>query len=109
MTCIDEPEIHLHPSLVRGLAHSFVEMTTEFNHQFLVSTHSEHFVQALLEEVAKGAIDPDDVKVYHLTVKDGNTEIERQEINNKGQISGGLSHFFAQELSGLKSIFKIVD
>ena len=109
LTCIDEPEIHLHPSLVKGLANSFVDIANEYSRQFLVSTHSEHFVQALLEKVAEGAIDPDDVKVYHLTVKDGNTEIERQEINSKGQISGGLAHFYAQELSGLKSIFKIVD
>jgi predicted ATPase len=108
-TCIDEPEIHLHPSMVRALAHAFIQINMEFDHQFLVSTHSEHFVQALLESVATGAVDPQDVVVYHLDNKNGQTTIERQEINSKGQISGGLAHFYAQELSGLKSIFKIVD
>ncbi len=107
--CIDEPEIHLHPSLVRKLANAFVKKVNDFGGQFLVSTHSEHFVQALLSKVAQKEISPDDVKIYHLTMTDSETKIEMQNINDKGQIEGGLSHFYEAELSDLKSIFKLVD
>ncbi len=109
-TCIDEPEIHLHPSMVRKLANAFVGIVTDMaEHQFLVSTHSEHFVQALLANVAQGKIKPDDVKIYHLTMTENGTKIEPQTVNEKGQVEGGLSHFYEAELSDLKSMFKLVD
>jgi len=106
--CIDEPEVHLHPSMVRKLPGAFVDIVnSDSDRQFLVSTHSEHFVQALLEKVAQGQINPDDVKIYHLTAGERGTEIELQKVNAKGQIEGGLSHFYEAELSGLKNIFKL--
>lgn len=108
--CIDEPEVHLHPSMVRKLSGAFVEIVnSDSDRQFLVSTHSEHFVQAILEKVAQGKIKADDVKIYHLTKGDKGTEIELQKVNAKGQIEGGLSHFYEAELSGLKNIFKLTD
>lgn len=109
-TCIDEPEIHLHPSMVRKLANAFVDIATDMGeHQFLVSTHSEHFVQALLANVAQGKIKPDDVKIYHLTMTEEGTRVEAQQVNEKGQVEGGLSHFYASEIADLKSMFKLVD
>jgi len=109
-TCIDEPEIHLHPSMVRKLANAFVDITTDMGgQQFLVSTHSEHFVQALLANIAQGKIKPGDVKIYHLTMTEKGTKIESQTVNEKGQVEGGLSHFYEAELSDLKSMFKLVD
>jgi len=109
-TCIDEPEIHLHPSMVGKLANAFVDIATDMGgHQFLVSTHSEHFVQALLASVAQGKIRPDDVKIYHLSMTEEGTKIEPQAVNEKGQIEGGLSHFYEAELTDFKSMFKLTE
>lgn len=107
--CIDEPEIHLHPSMVRKMATAFLEITQELDKQFLISTHSEHFVQALMNQVAEGTMSPDDVKVYYLERQGAETTIEAQPINEKGQIAGGLSHFYESELADLQSFFKLVD
>jgi len=107
--CIDEPEIHLHPSMVRKLVTSFLEIAQELDKQFLISTHSEHFVQALLNQVAEGKMSPDDVKVYYLEREGTETIIEAHPINEKGQIAGGLSHFYESELTDLQSFFKLVD
>ncbi len=111
LICIDEPEIHLHPSMIRKLAGAFVAASTDSQEmkQFLVSTHSEHFVQALLTNVAQRKIKPEDVKIYHLTMTENGTKIEAQKVNEKGQVEGGLSHFYEAELSDLKSMFKLVD
>jgi predicted ATPase len=96
--------------MVRKLSSAFVDIVnSDSDRQFLVSTHSEHFVQALLEKVAQGEIHEDDVKIYHLTMGDKGTQIELQKVNSKGQIEGGLSHFYEAELSGLKNIFKLTD
>ena len=107
--CIDEPEIHLHPSMVRKLATALLEIAEKQDKQFLISTHSEHFVQALMGQVAEKKAAPDDVKVYFLEREGPETTIEAQPINEKGQIAGGLSHFYESELSDLQSFFKLVD
>jgi energy-coupling factor transporter ATP-binding protein EcfA2 len=105
--CIDEPEIHLHPSIIDKLVSVMVEIAEKEDKQFLVSTHSEHFISALLNKVAENEINNEDINVYYLT-KDGmNTKVEEQAVNENGQIEGGLKNFYADELDNLKTLFKI--
>ena len=44
LVLIEEPEIHLHPSMVRKLVHSFVDIVSNSDRRFVISTHSETFV-----------------------------------------------------------------
>ena len=107
--CIDEPEIHLHPSIIDKLVSVLIEIAEHEGKQFLVSTHSEHFITSLLNSVAKKEVKNDDVKVYYLTKDGKETKIESQAINAHGQIEGGLKNFYASELDNLKTLFKITD
>ncbi len=104
--CIDEPEIHLHPSIITKLVSTLIEIADKKQKQFLVSTHSEQFVIALMHQVADKKIEPADVNVFYLD-KDGNeTKIEQQKINKKGQIDGGLMNFYGEELKDLEDFFQ---
>ncbi len=106
--CIDEPEIHLHPSIIDKLVNVLIDIANERGKQFLISTHIEHFINALLSAVIKKRIAPDEVKVYHLTKDDWDTKAELQPINEHGQIGGvGLSQFYAAELAAWGTFFKI--
>ncbi len=105
--CIDEPEIHLHPSIIDKLVSVMIEIAEKEDKQFLVSTHSEHFITALLNSVVKKDISNNDVKVYYLTKDGKETKAEEQAINEKGQIDGGLKNFYASELDNLKTLFNI--
>jgi predicted ATPase len=105
--CIDEPEIHLHPSMIAKLVEALVEIAYEQDKQFLLSTHSEHFVTCLLTEVVKKNLEPDDLKIYYLTKDKKGTQIEHQAVNADGQIEGGLKNFYEAELSNLESFFKL--
>jgi len=107
--CIDEPEIHLHPSIIDKLVSVMIEIAEQEGKQFLVSTHSEHFITSLLNSVAKKQIGNEDVKVYYLTKEGKETKAESQAINKHGQIEGGLKNFYAAELDNLKTLFKITD
>lgn len=103
--CIEEPETHLHPSSVRKLAKAFVGIMRNEDKRFLLTTHSEVLVLALLSEVARSNIKPEEVAFY-LTTKEGKeTKFERQEINKHGQIEGGLTSFMEGELEDLAVLF----
>ena len=113
-TCIEEPETHLHPSAVRKLAKVLVELahkeknqrTDERKRSFLISTHSETLVRALLAEVSRKNLKPEEVAFY-LTTKEGKeTKFERQEVNELGQIDDGLSSFMEGEMEDIAAFFE---
>lgn len=98
---IEEPEIHLHPSAQRKLAQELVRIKDEENKHFIITTHSEAFVVALLAEVAKGNLKPSEIACY-LATKDGKeARFERQQVDEHGGIEGGLRSFMESELEDL--------
>lgn len=103
LVCIEEPEINLHPTSIRSLAQSMVRMVKEEEKQFLVTTHSESLVLALLSQVAKREIEPKDLACHLVTKAKKTTRFERQDVNDKGQIEGGLKSFMEAELEDLKA------
>lgn len=109
LICIDEPEVHLHPTSVRALAESFVKIVREKNKMFLLSTHSEILVSSLLALVAEAKLKPTDINCF-LVHKEGlETQFLKQAINEKGQIEGGLREFAEAELQNLQSLLGIKD
>ncbi|MCY3944973.1 MAG: AAA family ATPase [Anaerolineaceae bacterium] len=105
LMCIEEPETHLHPTSIRKLVKTFVNIMRNEDKRFLFTTHSEVFALAILSEVARGHLKPDDVAFY-LTSKEGKeTKFERQEINKHGQVEGGLTSFMEGELEDLAVLY----
>lgn len=106
---IEEPEIHLHPTAVRKLTRALIEMTREEKEQkcFLVSTHSEAFISALLAAVAEGKVNPNDVACYYVTKLGRSSDLQRQQVNEKGQIQGGLISFLEAEIEDLQSFLRL--
>jgi AAA15 family ATPase/GTPase len=107
--CIDEPEIHLHPTIIDRLVSVLIEMAENEEKQFLISTHNEHFINSLLKNVVDKKINNENVKVYYLEKARKETKSEFQEINGDGQIKGGLKNFYESELINMKTFFKITD
>jgi predicted ATPase len=105
--CIEESEIHLHPELMDKLVDTFVKISQDEDKSFIISTHSEHIVLSLLNKVAKNNIKPEDVCIYYLSKEGKETKIEKQEVNDKGQIKGGLKGFYETELKQIKDFFSV--
>ncbi len=97
IVAIEEPEIHIHPSMVRELAIALAEIAIEKDRRLIVSTHSETFVVALLSQIAAGKINADDVSFVLAENPDGSTVLTQQKANRNGQIEGGLRAFMASE------------
>lgn len=108
LLCIEEPEIHLHPSAILNFMERIVrtakESLTIRRRQFLISTHSEHVITPLLGLIARGALRPDDVALYYVSRKEYETIIERCEISEKGQVKGGLRGFYEAELAATRDL-----
>lgn len=105
--CIEEAEIHLHPELMDKLVNVFIEIVKEEEKSFIISTHNEHIVLSLLNKVAQKKINSNDIKIYYFSKYGKRVKIEKQEVNEKGQIKGGLKGFYETELREVKEFFKI--
>ncbi len=101
VVAIEEPEIHLHPSMVRKLVHAMVDITSSMDKRIIVSTHSETFVLALLAQIAKGEIGVDDVSFILAEKEEGVSRFTKQEASTNGQLEGGVTSFIS---SGFEDI-----
>ena len=99
---IEEPEIHLHPKAQADLAEVLAETAQGEDKQIIMTTHSEHLVERLLLLVAEGTLSPDDVAIYSFS-KDEKGECFASEIEvlDNGQVEGGLTDFYANNLETL--------
>ncbi|MDE2724415.1 MAG: AAA family ATPase [Gemmatimonadota bacterium] len=101
IVAIEEPEIHLHPSMVRRLATALAEIAAEKGRRLIVSTHSEAFVVSLLSQISAGKISCKDVSFILAENQRGITTFAQQHATEKGQIEGGLRAFMASEAKDL--------
>ena len=103
IVCIEEPEIHLHPSAIRKLARELADIVRESGDKhLLISTHSKQFIMSLLALVANGTHSPDDFAVYMVTKNEKASEFHRQQVKENGQIEGGFASFIEGELEDMK-------
>ena len=103
IVCIEEPEIHLHPSAIRRLVHALAEIVGESDgKRLIISTHSEQFIMSLLALVAGGSYSPGDLAIYLVSKEGKASEFHRQQVSENGQIEDGLASFLEGELEDMK-------
>ncbi len=102
--CIEEPEVHLHPSTQARLMKFITTYCKEKDKSVIITTHSEHILISLLSQVSKGDLHPTDVSFYFCSKDGTQTIIEKQKINEQGQIKGGLRSFIESEIDDLEAL-----
>ena len=108
---IEEPEISLHPRAQSKLASVFLDVAETMNKCILITTHSEHLLIALLTLIANGRLAPDRLAIWSMERKGYTSKATQLEINEKGQVEGGITDFFEHELSAsieyIKALAKV--
>jgi predicted ATPase len=106
---IEEPEAHLHPSIVRRFARTLSKLVEEQGNekQVILATHSEQFVASLLVAVSEKILPSGHIQCYLSDKSGSSTTFQPQKVNDDGQIEGGLVTFVESQLEDIKSLFGI--
>ncbi len=96
---LEQPEIHLHPSVQAGLADVFIDAHRKRGVQIIFESHSEHLLQRLQRRVAEGAqtdagVPDEDVALYFCEPEDDATRLVPLKLDLYGNIDNWPKDFF---------------
>ncbi len=102
---LEQPEIHLHPSVQAGLADVFVDAWKQRNVQVLFESHSEHLLLRLQRRIAEGKIKRDDVSLFFCSMDDrGVSTLSQLEVDDFGNISNWPRDFFGDQFGEIANM-----
>lgn len=104
---IEEPEVHLHPSVIRKFARVLAQLATEEGKQLIFTTHSEQFLLSILACVKEKRLSPEQLRCYHVSRERKQSNFTHEPVSQEGQISGGLSSFIEGELQDIRSFLAV--
>ncbi len=103
----EQPEIHLHPSVQAELADLFVDAIRARERgvarecQFIVESHSEHFLRRLQRRIAEEAIDRDAAALYFVDTERDGAVIHELDVDAYGNILNWPEGFFGDEMGDM--------
>lgn len=103
---IEQPEIHLHPSVQAGLADLIIATVIKRNLQIVIESHSEHFLHRLLRRVAEketefGKLEREHVKLYFCEQNRGESRLDELRVNLFGMIENWPKDFFGDQMADI--------
>jgi len=96
---MEQPEIHLHPSVQSGLADVILAAASSRNLQVIVESHSEHLLRRFQRRVAEEKYQSGLIKLFFCANKDGKSNLEDLHLDLFGEIHNWPTHFFGDEMT----------
>lgn len=103
---MEQPEIHLHPSVQSGMADVMLAVAKRRGVQIIVESHSEHLLRRFQRRVAEGSMSSSDLKLYFVNTKRGAAELNDLKLNEWGGIENWPDKFFGDEMGEIAAISK---
>jgi predicted ATPase len=103
----EQPEIHLHPRVQAELADLFIDAIRARENgepracQFIIESHSEHFLRRLQRRIAEEQVSADDTALYFVHTARGHARLEALEVDRFGNIKNWPRGFFGDEMEDL--------
>jgi hypothetical protein len=107
---IEQPELHLHPAVQQNLADLFITATKaredgkDRGVQFLVESHSEHFLRRLQRRIAEQEIREEDVAIYFCDSGSEGSMIEPLKLDAYGNIRNWPDDFFGDQMTDIAAM-----
>ncbi len=105
---MEQPEIHLHPSVQSGLADVILEVSKQRQLQVIVESHSEHLLRRFQRRIAEEKYSVNDLKLYFCEIDNGESKLSDLQINEFGDIENYPENFFGDEMAEIAATRKAV-
>lgn len=101
---LEQPEIHLHPSVQSGLADLILNVAKNRHLQVILESHSEHLLRRFQRRVAEGELASEDVELYFASMTtDGTAQLNGLGLNKWGEIMKWPKNFFGNDLEEISA------
>ena len=101
---LEQPELHLHPSVQSGLADVFIDVAKNRKVQVILESHSEHLLRRLQRRIAEEKIARDDTALYFCDIARGISKLQQIELNLFGSIQNWPENFFGDEFGEMAAM-----
>ena len=112
LTCVEQPELHLHPSAQTNLADFFAEIighdvttkkesSPQVGRQLVIETHSEHLILRIKQLMSEGKLCPEDVSLNVIEKEESGSKIRRIHMDTRGRFLDAWPGGFFEERGDL--------
>jgi predicted ATPase len=101
---LEQPELHLHPSVQSGLADVFIDVARNRKVQIILESHSEHLLRRFQRRTAEKKISNDDTSLYFCDISRGISKLVPLELDLFGNIQNWPKNFFGDDLSEMAAM-----
>lgn len=105
---MEQPEIHLHPSVQSGLADVILTVAKVRNLQVIVESHSEHMLRRFQRRVAEKTFESDNIKLYFCDSVAGESKLVDLNLDMFGEILNWPPEFFGDEMTEIAETRKAI-
>ena len=98
---LEQPEIHLHPSVQAGLADVLLDAIKTRGIQIILESHSEYLLRRLQRRIAEGVLLSDETALYFTKVEQGVSRLDALQLDGLGNITNWPENFFGDEMEDL--------
>ena len=105
---LEQPEIHLHPSVQSGLADVFIDAVKNRNIQIIVESHSEHLLRRLQRRIADETLVSKDTALYFCEMGKGASSLTPLNLDLFGNIANWPKDFFGDEVGEMAETARAV-
>lgn len=102
---LEQPELHLHPSVQAGLADVFIDVIKNRQLQILLESHSEHLLRRLQRRIAEEEFESDDAAFYFCEMHAGESKLTPLAVDMFGDIHNWPTDFFGDLLGEMVATF----
>lgn len=95
---LEQPEIHLHPSVQAGLADVIIDAVNWRSIQVVLESHSEHLLQRLQRRIAEEVVSASDVMLYFCDFAGGESRLSELQLDMFGNIANWPPGFFGDPM-----------
>ncbi|MDX8411242.1 MAG: DUF3696 domain-containing protein [Mariprofundaceae bacterium] len=105
---MEQPEIHLHPSVQSGLADVILTVSKNRKLQVIVESHSEHMLRRFQRRVAEDSFPSEEIKLYFCDNVGGQSKLTDLNLDMFGEILNWPSGFFGDEMTEIAQTRKAI-